>query len=108
MTFGDRRLRPTWGIGLIALPHLVTDVAEETTFPALGAAFQASGPDDFAVVDMRVTPLPSDAGSRAWVVRVNGPVLSERTYRFDADGQFLELQESLNGAPRQVIPLSEA
>jgi hypothetical protein len=102
LTFGDRRLPPTWGIGLIALPHLVTDVAEETTLPALGAAFQASGPDDFAVVDMLITPLPSDAGHRVWTVRVNGPAPSDRTYRFDANGRFLELVETLNGAPRQV------
>jgi hypothetical protein len=105
LTFGDRRLPPTWGTGLIALPHLVVDVVEERTFPALGAAFLARGPDDFAVVDMHVTPLTADPGRRVWVVRVNGPAPSERTYRFDAHGQFLELLETLNGVPRQVVPL---
>ena len=39
------------------------------------------------------------------MVRVNGPAPSERTYRFDANGQFLELWETLNGALRQVVPL---
>jgi imidazolonepropionase-like amidohydrolase len=106
LTLGECRLRPTWGIGLIALPHLVTEVAETTTFQMLGAAFQARGPDDFAVVDMHVRPLAADPGIRAWTVRVGGPAPSERTYHFDASGEFLELNEMFNGVARQVVPVS--
>jgi hypothetical protein len=59
------------------------------------------------VVDMHVTPLAANAG-RVRMVRPNGPAPSERTYRFDVNGKFLELPESRNGAPRQVVLLSGA
>jgi imidazolonepropionase-like amidohydrolase len=100
-TIGDRRLPPAWGVGLIVLPHLITDVESETTFQALGTAFAARGPDDFAVVDMHVTP---QAG-QTWLVRIGAPTPSERAYSFDAAGRFLHMEEMLNGSPRRVEPL---
>jgi hypothetical protein len=51
---------------------------------------------------MHVRPLTAEDGSRAWTVRIVGPAPSERTYRFDASGRFLEMQESLNGMTRKV------
>jgi hypothetical protein len=37
-------------------------------------------------------------------VQINDPAPSNRTYRFDDAGNFLELSETLNGALRTVRP----
>jgi hypothetical protein len=60
------------------------------------------------VVEVSVQPQAADPGVRAWTVRVGGPAPSVRTYRFDASGAFLELDELLNGVPRRVVPDSAA
>jgi len=51
---------------------------------------------------MQVTPLPSGDDAGAWQVRLGGYV---RTYRFDGNGEFLDMSETLNGLPRRVVPL---
>jgi hypothetical protein len=100
---GDRRLPPSWGLGVVALPDLLTECSQDTTVQVLATASGSGGADAFAPVEMRVTPLEDDAGARAWLVRVDGTA-AERTYRFDADGHFLELRETLNGRSRRVVP----
>jgi imidazolonepropionase-like amidohydrolase len=103
-TIGDRRLPLAWGLGVVALPHLVTECAEDTTVRVLAASFEPGAAGDFAPVDMRVTPVDDEAGARAWLVRVHGAAASERIYRFDADGHFLELRETFSGRSRRVVP----
>jgi hypothetical protein len=106
-SFGIERLPPTWGLGLIALSELITRSTHPAVVPALSVAFQASSPDDFGPFTMAITPLPDDGGDRTWVVKVDGPVPSERRYRFTPEGHFVEMSESFMGVPRRVVPAQE-
>jgi hypothetical protein len=105
LTIGDRRLPSAWGTGLIAFPKLLTNVTVESLVHVLNAAFQSRGPEDFAAEQMRVTPLSSGDDARDWQVHLGGYV---RSYRFDGNGEFLDMAETLNGLPRRVVPLRAA
>jgi hypothetical protein len=78
--------------------EILTQIAESTTLRVLNAAFRAQGPDDFTIVELHVT----------WEVRIGDPVPSVRIYRFDTTGQFVQMEEMLNGIPRHVVPRAQA